>query len=122
MDDYELFKESNKELEKLAKVNKPFVAYIQTASNHIPFTVPDKRESYVPLKDDEIEATLLEKSGFKSVAQLNALRYLDFNIGRFDCSLSVNTCTDLYIFKRPAFILFKRNGHYEFYYGKYLFI
>ncbi|WP_159948507.1 LTA synthase family protein [Polaribacter septentrionalilitoris] len=83
MDDYELFKESNKELEKLAKANKPFIAYIQTASNHMPFTVPEKQESFTPLKENEIEATLLEKSGFKSVAQLNALRYLDFNIGRF---------------------------------------
>jgi phosphoglycerol transferase MdoB-like AlkP superfamily enzyme len=83
IDDYELFKESNKELEKLAKEDKPFIAYIQTASNHIPFTVPDEKESYKPLKDDEISDALLEKSGFKSVAQLNALRYLDFNIAKF---------------------------------------
>lgn len=47
---------------------------------------------------------------------------LDYNIGRFDCASSPNTCTDLFIFKRPAFVLFKRNGHYEFYYGNdYLF-
>ena len=83
IDDYELFKESNKELEKLAKENKPFIAYIQTASNHIPFTVPDKKESFTPLNDDEVSTSLLEKSGFKSVAQLNALRYLDFNVNRF---------------------------------------
>ncbi|AUC84480.1 sulfatase [Polaribacter sp. ALD11] len=83
IDDYELFKETNKELEKLAKKEKPFVAYIQTASNHMPFTVPDEKESYKPLKENEISSELLEKSGFKSVAQLNALRYLDFNIGRF---------------------------------------
>ncbi|MCI2228006.1 sulfatase-like hydrolase/transferase [Polaribacter sp. MSW13] len=83
IDDYELFKESNKELEKLSKQEKPFIAYIQTASNHMPFTVPDTKESYKPLKDDEISSDLLKKSGFKSVAQLNALRYLDFNIGRF---------------------------------------
>lgn len=83
IDDYELFKESNKTLEKLSKKDKPFVAYIQTSSNHVPYTVPDKKESYKPLKKDEIDANLLEKSGFKSVAQLNALRYLDFNIGRF---------------------------------------
>ena len=83
IDDYELFKESDKELVKLSKENKPFIAYIQTASNHIPFTVPDEKESYKPLRDDEITDALLEKSGFKSVAQLNALRYLDFNIGKF---------------------------------------
>jgi phosphoglycerol transferase MdoB-like AlkP superfamily enzyme len=83
IDDFELFNESNKELEKLSKENKPFVAYIQTASNHMPFTVPNKKGSYKPFNDDEVEDTLLEKSGFKSVAQLNALRYLDFNIAKF---------------------------------------
>ena len=83
IDDYELFKESNKELEKLAKAKKPFIAYIQTASNHMPFTVPESKESYMPLVADAISKKLLSESGFKSVAQLNALRYLDFNIGRF---------------------------------------
>lgn len=83
IDDYELFKESDKELKKLHQQKKPFIAYIQTASNHIPFTVPDKKESFTPLSDAAISDDLLKKSGFKSVAQLNALRYLDFNIGRF---------------------------------------
>ena len=83
IDDYELFKESNKELEKLSKKEKPFVAYIQTASNHMPYTVPEKKENFKPLKEVDISAELLDKSGFKSIAQLNALRYLDFNIGRF---------------------------------------
>lgn len=83
IDDYELFKEADKELKKLHEQNSPFVAYIQTASNHIPFTVPEKKESYTPLKKTDISKTLLEKSGFKSLAQLNALQYLDFNINRF---------------------------------------
>ncbi|MGY0408811.1 MAG: LTA synthase family protein [Polaribacter sp.] len=46
IDDYDLFKEADKKLKKLADQNKPFVAYIQTASNHMPFTVPDQKESY----------------------------------------------------------------------------
>ena len=83
MDDYELFKETDKELVKLHEQEKPFVAFIQTATNHIPFTVPDKKESYKPLKENEISYNLLKKSGFKSIAQLNALRYLDFNVNRF---------------------------------------
>lgn len=83
IDDYELFNESDKELKKLHAQNQPFVAYIQTASNHMPFTVPDKKESFTPISEDSISDALLEKSGFKSVAQLNALRYLDFNIGKF---------------------------------------
>tara|TARA_B100000809_G_scaffold110921_1_gene109468 strand:- start:1968 stop:3965 length:1998 start_codon:yes stop_codon:yes gene_type:complete len=83
IDDYELFKESNKELKKLSDSGKPFITYIQTSSNHMPFTVPDQKESYRPLEEDEISAELLKKSGFRSVAQLNALRYLDFNIDVF---------------------------------------
>lgn len=83
IDDYELFKESDKELVKLHQQNKPFIAYIQTATNHMPFTVPDKKESYRPLRKDEISTDLFQKSGFKSVAQINALRYLDFNVNVF---------------------------------------
>ena len=49
IDDYELFKESDKELTKIHQQNKPFIAYIQTATNHMPFTVPDQKESYRPV-------------------------------------------------------------------------
>ena len=83
IDDYELFKESNKELKKLHEQQKPFIAYIQTATNHIPFTVPDQKESYKPLQENEISSNLLDKAGFKSIEQLNALRYLDFNINKY---------------------------------------
>jgi phosphoglycerol transferase MdoB-like AlkP superfamily enzyme len=83
IDDYELFKESDKELAKLHQKKKPFVAYIQTASNHMPFSVPDKKENYRPLKESDIDQAAFKKSGFKSIAQINALRYLDFNIGVF---------------------------------------
>ena len=83
IDDYELFREADKELEKLHKKNKPFTAYIQTSSNHIPFTVPDKKGSYKPLKEGEISTEVFKKSGFKSLEQINALRYLDFNIDFF---------------------------------------
>ena len=83
IDDYELFKESNKELTKLHQQNRPFIAYIQTATNHMPFTVPEQKESYQPLKETAISEKLLKASGFKSVAQINALRYLDFNVASF---------------------------------------
>ncbi len=83
IDDYELFKEADKELQKLQQQNKPFIAYIQTATNHMPFTVPDEKENYRPLKENEINKEALNKSGFKSVAQINALRYLDFNVDVF---------------------------------------
>lgn len=83
IDDYDLFKESDKILSKLHKEEKPFVAYIQTATNHRPFTVPDERETYRPLQEGAISEGVLKKSGFISLAQLNALRYLDFNVDVF---------------------------------------
>ena len=83
IDDYGLFEESDKILAKLHQQEKPFVAYIQTATNHMPFTVPDEKESFRPLKQSEIDEEKFKKSGFTSIEQLNALRYLDFNIGVF---------------------------------------
>ncbi len=83
IDDYELFKESSKELAKLHQQKKPFVAYIQTASNHMPFTVPDKRENFRPIKASEISKETLKNGGFDGLGRLNALRYLDFNVARF---------------------------------------
>ncbi len=83
IDDYDLFKEANKELEKQYKKGKPFVAYIQSASNHMPFTVPDQKESYRPLSEDHFSKETLKKGGFDGIERLNALRYLDFNVNKF---------------------------------------
>ncbi|WP_439129309.1 LTA synthase family protein [Polaribacter sp.] len=83
IDDYDLFKESDKVLKKLHEKEKPFVAYIQTATNHMPFTVPDKKESFTPIFEDEIDEETLLKGGFRSLGQLNGIRYLDFNVARF---------------------------------------
>ncbi|WP_299157255.1 LTA synthase family protein [uncultured Tenacibaculum sp.] len=83
IDDYELFKESDLELRELHKKEKPFIAYIQTATNHMPFTVPEQKESYKPLKENEIPPSLLKEAGFDGIKRLNALRYLDFNVNKF---------------------------------------
>ena len=83
IDDYDLFKEADKEFKKLHDSGKPFVAYIQTATNHMPFTVPDQKESFKPILEDEIDEETLLKGGFRSLGQLNGIRYLDFNVARF---------------------------------------
>ena len=83
IDDYDLFKESDKELKKLHDKGKPFVAYIQTATNHMPFTVPDNKESFKPILKNEISEETLLKGGFRSLGQLNGIRYLDFNVARY---------------------------------------
>ena len=94
IDDYDLFKESDKVFRELHASNKPFVAYVQTATNHRPFSVPENKETFRPLTEKDIDEVTLKKSGFISLAQLNALRYLDFNV---------------HVFLRRA----KESGYYE---------
>ncbi|WP_240914535.1 LTA synthase family protein [Polaribacter sp. 11A2H] len=83
IDDYDLFKQADKRLKKLHDSGKPFVTYIQTATNHMPYTVPDKKESFKPILENEINEKTLLKGGFRSLGQLNGIRYLDFNVARF---------------------------------------
>ena len=83
IDDYDLFKEADKKLKKLHDAGKPFVTYIQTATNHMPYTVPDKKESFTPILENQIDKETLLKGGFRSLGHLNGMRYLDFNVARF---------------------------------------
>jgi phosphoglycerol transferase MdoB-like AlkP superfamily enzyme len=59
--------------------DKPFFAYIQTAGNHRPFTVPEDNDGF---ESQPEAAEALDKAGFRSVEQYNAVRLLDFNVGR----------------------------------------
>lgn len=76
--DLDLFKESDRILRALPK-DQPFFAYIQTAGNHRPFTIPKENDGFkaldLPLED-------VQNAGSRSLAQYNAVRLLDFNIGR----------------------------------------
>jgi phosphoglycerol transferase MdoB-like AlkP superfamily enzyme len=83
IDDYDLFKEADKKLKKLHDTGKPFVTYIQTASNHMPYTMPNKKEGFTPILENEIDEKTLLKGGFRSLGHLNGMRYLDFNVARF---------------------------------------
>jgi phosphoglycerol transferase MdoB-like AlkP superfamily enzyme len=77
--DLSLFREVDKILSRLPG-DKPFFAYIQTAGNHRPFTVPEDNDGF-EIKNESEET--LRKNGFRSVEQYNAVRLIDFNIGRF---------------------------------------
>jgi hypothetical protein len=76
--DLDLFKESDRILRALPQ-DQPFFAYIQTAGNHRPFTIPKQNDGFealdLPLED-------VQNAGSRSLAQYNAVRLLDFNIGR----------------------------------------
>tara|TARA_R110001606_G_C15400873_1_gene652977 strand:- start:112 stop:2154 length:2043 start_codon:yes stop_codon:yes gene_type:complete len=76
--DLDLFKESDRILRQQAD-GKPFFAYIQTAGNHRPFTIPKENDGFELL---DLPLETVQNAGSRSVAQYNAVRLLDFNIGR----------------------------------------
>jgi len=77
--DLGLFREVDRVLSKQPQ-DQPFFAYIQTAANHRPFTVPEENDGF---QVDDLPEEEVKPHGFKSTAQYNAVRLLDFNIGRF---------------------------------------
>ncbi|MCK0152712.1 LTA synthase family protein [Alcanivorax sp. S6407] len=78
--DLDLFRESNDKLNALPD-DQPFFAFIQTAGNHRPFTIPENNGDFqarTDLSDEELAG-----HGFRSAAQFNAVRLLDYNVGEF---------------------------------------
>ncbi|WP_407316234.1 LTA synthase family protein [Pseudomonas sp. nanlin1] len=76
--DLDLFKQTDQIIQSLPP-DRPFFAYIQTAGNHRPFTIPAQNDGF------EVRQVSLEQAqaaGSRSVEQYNAVRLLDFNIGR----------------------------------------
>jgi hypothetical protein len=76
--DLNLFKEADRILRDVP-ADEPFFAYIQTAGNHRPFTIPPDNDDFERL---ELPLEEVQKWGFRSVEQFNAVRLLDYNIGR----------------------------------------
>ena len=76
--DKNLFLEANK---TLAVLTKPFVAIIQTADNHEPYTIP--KEDLAEFKKNDFPKDTLLKYGFDNNEQLNAFRYTDFCFKKF---------------------------------------
>ncbi|MCU1779949.1 LTA synthase family protein [Pseudomonas sp. 14P_5.3_Bac1] len=76
--DLDLFKEGDQLLRAVPK-DRPFFAYVQTSGNHRPFTIPKQNDGF-QVRDVTLEQA--QASGSRSVEQYNAVRLLDFNIGR----------------------------------------
>ena len=81
--DFDLFYESDKILKEQSKSGKPFIAYIQTASNHKPYTIGESDDEFEILEEEDIDMKLFEGSAYDNIDQYNAVRYLDYNIGKF---------------------------------------
>ena len=78
VDDYDMFKEAN-ELFAARDPKRPFLAVIQTASFHKPYTVPETPGfEIIPLSEED-----RHNYGFESQEEYNSMRYTDFAVGEF---------------------------------------
>ncbi|MDL2314341.1 sulfatase-like hydrolase/transferase [Desulfovibrio sp. OttesenSCG-928-C14] len=75
--DYDLLMESHR---LFITLNKPFLAVIQTASFHKPYTVPDKTPGFHRLG---LPAELQRQYAFTSEDEYNSMRYADHALGEF---------------------------------------
>lgn len=75
--DKNLFLEANK---LFAQQKEPFFAVIQSSDNHPPYTIAEEDKDFVRKELNEKE---LEKYGFESVEQYNAIRYFDYSVEKF---------------------------------------
>lgn len=85
--DRDLFSAAHKRLNALPD-DKPFVAFIQLAANHRPFTIPDDNSGFISKVLPESE---VQKYGFLGLDQYNAVRLMDFNIRYYLDELVANS-------------------------------
>ncbi len=98
--DKNLFLEANKVLQQQ---QKPFIAVIQTADNHRPYTIPDEDKAAFPLR--KVPADSLKRFGFGSLDEFNAFRYTDFSFRQF-----IETAKQQPYFKNTIFIFIGDHG------------
>ncbi len=75
--DLHLFEEANS---ILSRQHQPFIALIQTSGNHRPYNIPKDTRGFQVLSPDPDE---IEKHGFRSVPDYNAMRFMDHSLGFF---------------------------------------
>jgi phosphoglycerol transferase MdoB-like AlkP superfamily enzyme len=59
---------------------KPFFAFIQTAGNHRPYTIPKNKHGF---ELAELDGKALKDNGFDGLAAYNGLRFLDYSLESF---------------------------------------
>lgn len=74
--DNSLFVAANERLNEKAD-EKPFVAFIQLAGNHRPFTIPNEDIGFETV---DVDLDTLYKYGFTNLAHYNAVRLQDYNL------------------------------------------
>jgi phosphoglycerol transferase MdoB-like AlkP superfamily enzyme len=82
--DLNLFKESKEALVKnYNETKKPFFAFIQSAGFHRPYTIPADSDDFKILTAKDVSPTEIQKYGFDSLEEYNAMRLQDYSLGRF---------------------------------------
>lgn len=79
--DYDLVHEATKIFMNAYRRKQPFVAFLQLADNHEPYTTSPGAGDFKELTTRDINPQKFKASGFASLGQLNALRYEDYNVG-----------------------------------------
>ncbi|SFE15275.1 Phosphoglycerol transferase MdoB [Chitinophaga sp. CF118] len=79
--DYDLVTEADEVFRNASQRKQPFVAFLQLADNHPPFTTTEGAGDFKKLTEKDIDKDKFQKAGFISIDQFNALRYEDYNVG-----------------------------------------
>lgn len=99
LSDLALFRKANK---VFSKQKKPFLAYIQTAGYHRPYTIPDDNDGFI--KETPSEETV-KKYSFGSVLEYNSLRFEDHALRRF-----FEMAKEHDYFKKTIFVIYGDHG------------
>src|SRR5712692_5822258 len=82
---------------------KPFFAFIQTAGNHRPYSIPGDHPGF---ELAQVDAAALAQNGFDGLAAYNGLRYLDFSLGAFFAK-----AREAPYFKNTVFVMYGDHGN-----------
>ncbi|MBP9674421.1 MAG: LTA synthase family protein [Bacteriovoracaceae bacterium] len=101
--DYHLFIEAHQILEKNQRENKaPFFAFIQTSGFHRPYSLPTGREGFI-IENPPLDH--LQKFGFNSLEEFQALRFQDYALGNF-----LNLCKKSSFYNNTLFFIIGDHG------------
>ncbi|HEY0273124.1 MAG TPA: LTA synthase family protein [Chitinophaga sp.] len=79
--DYDLVTEANTIFKAANDRQQPFIAFLQLADNHPPYTTTAGAGDFKKLTSKDVDPATFRAAGFVSMAQFNAVRYEDYNIG-----------------------------------------
>lgn len=79
--DYDLVNEADKLFKDANDRKQPFIAFLQLADNHPPYTTTSGGGGFKKVTEKDIDMAKFKDAGFVSIDQFNALRYEDYNVG-----------------------------------------